>query len=121
MRKFLCTLPERPWDENLVLWAVISRDMETLLWALAHKPGAEDALRRGGYAAAIQPGEVYMLEGVKNWCSGAGEWSDDAFVALGRACPDMMRACFSMGCPLSRSIWKLLLTVWDETVAALLP
>lgn len=122
MRKFFCTLPERPWDDKLVLWAVTSRDMDTMLWALAHEPGADDALKTGGYAAAIRSGEVRMLKGVRDRCSDACEWSDDALVALGRACPDMMRACFSMGCPLSCRTWKpLLIADWAENFARLLP
>jgi len=116
MRKFLCMLPERPWADKLVLWAVTIQDTDAVDWALTHEPDAQEALRRGGYAAAVRSGEVDMLRVVRDECRRGYEsvwddpaWSDDAVVALGRASLEMMRKCVSLGCPLKSTIWQPLL------------
>jgi hypothetical protein len=116
MRRFLCTLPARPWSDKLVMWAVTIRNSDAVDWALAHEPDARDALRRGGYAAAVRSGEVDMLRVVRVKCGRGYEflwdqptWCDDAIVALGRASLEMMRKCVSLDCPLKSTIWQPLL------------
>jgi hypothetical protein len=94
LRKWLCTLPSRPWDDKLVLWALREGEREVAEWALVNEPEAAAAVTAYGCAAAIASDDIAMLKWAR---AHGGEWSDACALALASASAEMVASCASHG------------------------
>jgi len=99
VRKWLCALPARPWDNKLVLEALRKGDEALAEWAIANEPDAAQAVKTRGCETAIacRWGAKEMV----TWARAHGaEWSAACSVALATGEPrfDLVRHCVSDGC-----------------------
>jgi hypothetical protein len=93
-RKWLCTLPSRPWDDKLVLWALRKGDKAAADWAFANEPDAAAVVSARGCATAISSGRPAMVAWARRH---GGNWDAACAKALASARFVMVSCCKAHG------------------------